>query len=149
MSFNNVLFEYVEQDVIKLIASTGYILVTATINHPGIAPFEPFMVHKDHIKSITSDCTVMVIGDELIFMCTDGNVIACGKEKGEYPNYLRAMAQRCKEKPTPQEMDGGFMKTVIDTAAEVSNDLHLSPGNSKEAFIIKSANCTFAIMPRG
>lgn len=82
-------------------------------------------------------------------MYNDGHVITCGKESGEYPNHIRAMRQKCKEKPTPQELDARFMKIIFDSAAEISNDLHISPGNDKEAFIVISENCKFAIMPRG
>ena len=146
--FNNILFEYVEKDVVQLTASTGFILFTATVTHPNIAPFNTFMVHKKHFRDINSDCELIVSNKEVFFMCTD-RVVVCGKETGEYPNHIRAMRQKCKEKPTPQELDARFMKIIFDSAAELSNDLHISPGNDKEAFIVISENCKFAIMPRG
>ena len=146
--FNNILFEYIKKDIIQLTASTGFILFTATVTHSGITPFDTFMVHKKHFKDINSDCTLCVLGEEVYFMCTD-RVVVCGKEKGGYPNYVRAMKQKCKEKPAPQELDARFMKIIFNSAAELSNDLHISPGNDKEVFIVISENCKFAIMPRG
>ncbi len=148
LEFNNILFEHIEKDVIQLTASTGFILFTASVTHPGIVSFDTFMVHKKHLKCIDSDCELVLFGDEVYFMCTD-KIIVCNKEKGEYPNHIRAMRQKCKEKPTPQELDARFMKIIFDSCAELSNDLHISPGNDKEAFIVISGKCKFAIMPRG
>ena len=149
LEFNNILFEYIEKDVIQLTASTGFILFTATVTHLDIAPFDTFMVHKKHLRKIDEDCTLCVVGDEVYFMVINGSVVTCGKESGEYPNHIRAMRQKCKEKPMPQELDARFMRIIFDSAAELSNDLHISPGNDKEAFIVISGNCKFAIMPRG
>ncbi len=74
MSFNNVLFEYVGQDIIQLTASTGYILVTAKIDHPGIAPFEPFM--EDFNEGLPDTWTIIDggTGPATWFLDTNGDL---------------------------------------------------------------------------
>lgn len=142
---DNIFVEWIDKDNIRLTAATGFILVTVTAEQSTGPRFESFMINRNDLPD--DDCELYVMENEVYFIGGAINKM-CIKQPGDYPNTTRAMHQAHGNKPTPQELDCGFMKTIVDTAKKVSDVLYLSPGNDKEALIIIADKYKFAVMPR-
>lgn len=142
----NLCIEKIDTEVLRLVATDGYMIMILDIDHKNLPDFDPILITKSDVMKIKEDSTFMTFDNSVYLMGANGDTVICPVVDVEFPNYRKAIHQIFKQ-PSNQEVDTSRLSIIMNAAKEYGKFAEVLPGGSTDAMIIRTGNAIFGLMP--